>query len=345
MRFLVFGTGAVGGLIGARLALAGHQVTFLARPRVVEAIQSHGLKLIEADRTQLAKATFVSSDLDAALGNSEPELIILSVKAYDCAEAAGLLKRALDQPVPVLSMLNGISNENTLADALGAERIIPGTLTTAVQMIEPGVVQVARRRGVGIAGDHPLTIDLVRHFKTAGFLTEHYPDARRMKWSKLLTNIVSNATSAITGLDPGQVYAHPALARLEIEALREAVRVMSALGFKPQNLPGVSVALLGRAVFLPTLVTRQLLGRIVARGRGQKKPSLHFDVGRGKSEIDWLNGAVVRYGGEVGVPTPVNLALTHTMKALVEDANLHESFLGKPEALLATAYPDPEDTR
>jgi 2-dehydropantoate 2-reductase len=166
-----------------------------------------------------------------------------------------------------------------------------------------------------------------------------------MKWSKLLTTMVSNATSAITGLDPGQVYAHPALARLEIEALREAVRVMSALGFNPQNLPGVSVALLGRAVFLPTLITRQLLGRIVARGRGQKKPSLHFDIGRGRSEIDWLNGAVVRYGAQVGVPTPVNLALTHAMKALVEDASLHTSFLGKPEALLAMTCPDTDGDR
>lgn len=339
MRYLVFGTGAVGGLIGARLALAGHHVTFLARPRIIQAFEQHGLRLIDADETRVLPGVDASPDLESALQSGEPDLIVLCVKAFDCAEAASLISRALSTPVPVLSMLNGINNEASLADALGGNQIIPGTLTTAVEMIEPGVVKVARRRGVGIAGEHPLVADIHQQFAQAGFLIERYADPDRMKWSKLMTNIVSNASSAITGLDPGQVFAHPGLARLEIDALRETAHVMRRMGFAPQNLPGVSVALLGRAIFLPVAITRQLLGRIVARGRGHKMPSLHDDIGRGKSEVAWLNGAVVCHGARLGIATPANEVLYQTMNALVEDKSLHSSFLGNPEALLSRAYP------
>jgi 2-dehydropantoate 2-reductase len=325
--------------MGARLALAGNQVTFLARPRVVEAIQKHDLILIEDDRSQHIQPTSATSNLNAALQSAQPDLILLCVKAYDCAEAARLLKLSMNHPVPVLSLLNGINNEKTLSDELGVENIIPATLTTAVQMVEPGVIEVAKRRGVGIGGDHIMADELEDRFAAAGFRVAHYSNSNRMKWSKLLTNMVSNATSAITGLDPGQVFAHPGLARLEIDALREAVQVMRQLGFSPQNLPGVSVSLLGKALFLPASVIRQMLGRIVARGRGRKKPSLHFDIGRGKSEVDWLNGAVARYGDQLGVPTPINETLNGTMKSLVENASLHSLYLEKPDALLAKAYP------
>jgi 2-dehydropantoate 2-reductase len=338
MRYLVFGTGAVGGLIGARLALAGNEVQFLARPPVVQAIENHGLRLCEQGHSYQLPALEVSSDLHSLLESGRPDLILLCVKAYDSAEAAQMLKAALTEPVPVLSMLNGINNEQLLADALGAEHVIHGTLTTAVQMSTPGVIEVARRRGVGIAGDHPLAVEITRQFGLAGFNSHYFHHPDRMKWSKLLTNIVSNATSAITGLDPGQVYAHPGLARLEIDALREAVRVMRALGCHPQNLPGVSVGLLGRAIFLPIFITRHILGRIVASGRGAKMPSLHYDIGRGKSEVGWLNGAVARFGQRLGISTPVNRTLNETMNMLVHDESIHSHFLGKPETLIQRVY-------
>jgi 2-dehydropantoate 2-reductase len=326
--------------MGARLVLAGKEVTFLGRPRIIETLQKDGLKFIESNQTRRLREVNAGVSLEEALGYGKPDLILLCVKAYDCAEAAGMLARTLEEPIPVLSLLNGINNEQTLAEALGPDQVISGSLTTAVQMTHPGVVEVARRRGLGVSGHHPLVTDLVEDFRTSGFRVERYRDPGRMKWSKLLTNIVSNATSAITGLDPGQVFAHPGLAGVELEAQRETVRVMRALGFSPQNLPGVSVAILGRAVFLPDFMTRRVLGSIVASGRGQKKPSLHYDIGRGKSEVDWLNGAVARYGKQLGVATPVNETLTRTMQALVEDASLQTAYLGKPEALLARIYPD-----
>ncbi|TFH34912.1 MAG: hypothetical protein E4G99_08475 [Anaerolineales bacterium] len=221
-----------------------------------------------------------------------------------------------------------------MAEQLGEDSILPATLTSAVQTSQPGVVRVERVRGIGLGGDHPHLHTLQSELGAAGFMVRHYRDPERMKWSKLLTNIVSNATSAILGWTPEQVYAHPGTARLEIEALREAVRVMRRSGFSPHDLPGVQVALLGRAIFLPPLLTRRLLGQIVSKGRGAKKPSLHYDIGRGRSEVEWLNGAIVKRGGLLEVPTPVNRILTQTLLELVHRQRPHQDFINQPQKLL-----------
>ena len=176
--------------------------------------------------------------------------------------------------------------------------------------------------------------DIQRELEKAGFMVRSYADPDRMKWSKLLTNIVANASSAILGWTAKQVYDHPGTAQLEIRALREAVRVMRRLGHQPQNLPGVQVAVLGRAVFLPAWLTRRLLGLIVNQGRGDKKPSFHYDIGVGRSEIAWLNGAVADQGKALGIPTPVNHMLTQTLLDLVHNRRSHEDFMHQPDALL-----------
>ena len=118
-----------------------------------------------------------------------------------------------------------------------------------------------------------------------------------MKWSKMLTNLVGNATSAILDLTPAQIFNHPDLFNIEIQQLRETLAVMRAQGLQPINLPGVPVKLLALAAErMPGWIARPLLQRAVGRGRGSKMPSFHIDLhsGRGKSEVDYLNGAVVK---------------------------------------------------
>ncbi len=337
MRYLVYGTGAVGGYVGGRLALAGCEVLFLARPRVAEAMRSHGLRL-EGDGTRSVVAKpRIALDLGTAFAEAAPDVVLLTVKAYDCQAAAVALANVPGGAPPVLSLLNGIDNEATLAALLGQDRVIAATLTTAVQMSEPGLVRVERKRGLGVVQGHPIVSALRQDMARAGLAPQLFRDARRMKWSKLLTNIVANATSAILGWPPDAVYRHPGLFRLELESLREAVRVMRRLGFAPQSLPGVPVGLLGRAIFLPAPITQPLLRRLVASGRGGKLPSFHYDIGRGRSEVGWLNGAVVRYGGKVGVPTPANQVLTQVLRRLVASEVRPEAYRGRPEVLLEQA--------
>jgi 2-dehydropantoate 2-reductase len=158
-----------------------------------------------------------------------------------------------------------------------------------------------------------------------------------MKWSKLLTNIISNASSAITGWSPNEVFSHPDLYRLEVEALRETVRVMRAKGITPVNLPKVPVSLLSFGIFLPSRITQNILGSIVTKGRGSKRPSFHYDIGRSRSEVKWLNGAVVMEGELLDLPTPANRVLTETMLSLVENAEKHKQFRHRPDQLLHRA--------
>lgn len=337
MRYLVYGAGAVGSLIGTRLALSGHPVTFLARLHAVQMLRSSGLVIESMGTSQRLTNPLVASDLNEALAFGQPDVILLTVKAYDCLTAAQDLRARMPEQKPLVSFLNGVGNENTLASSLGDEHIIGATLTSAVQSIQPGVYRVERERGIGLCSQHVIAAPLCQELTAAGFKLRTYRQCERMKWSKLLTNIVSNATSAILGWMPADVYRHAGLFHLEIEALREVVRVMRFKGFSPQNLPGVPVGLLGRALSLPEYVLRPILRKVVARGRGDKMPSFYNDLEQGRSEISWLNGAVVKEGAAGAIPTPANRVLTDTMQLLLHNPQIRHRFHHHPEMLLGRA--------
>ena len=336
MHILIFGTGAVGGYLGASLALAGEQVTFLCRPALAERLRTQGLQIsTAAGSTRLGQPHAIERLQE--LGSTVPTAVFITVKAYDVPAAAQALHQHLPSIPALVCFTNGIGAEAMLARRFPAQRVIAATLTTAVAVEAPGRLRVTRRRGVGLAGDHPLCPALLEALRRAGLKARHYPDPQRMKWSKLLTNMVANAVSAITGLSPAQLYDHPAFFRLELEALREALRVMAGMGLRPQNLPGVPVGLLGAATFLPPALIQPLLRRMVAGGRGGKLPSFHYDLGRGRSEVKWINGAVVEAGQRLGVATPANALISDRMWKLAIGELDPAIYRSDPQRLLREA--------
>jgi len=337
MHYLIFGAGAVGSFLGGRLALSGHQSTFLARSRVASAFRTHGLRMTDGRSHELLPIPDVIDNPQQAFSPTPPDVIFLTVKTYDVETAAKQILEFSPCPIPVFCFTNGIGSEATLSELLKGFPIIPATLTSAVQLTSDGIVQVERERGVGIADAHPIAHRVLSDLIEADMTVRKYGNANRMKWSKLLTNIVSNASSAILGWPPARIFQHPGLYRIEVEALREAVRLMRAKGIRPQNLPGVPTALLSLGIFLPTWMTQKILGRIVSRGRGDKLPSFHYDIGRGQSEIHHLNGAVVKAGEEIGLPTPANRFLTETMLTIVKDASKHKALQNHPDEFLKLA--------
>jgi 2-dehydropantoate 2-reductase len=337
VRHLVFGAGAVGSFVGAQLALAGYPVTFLVRRETADRFRTRGLALIEGERETSLPSPHWSTDLSQIGPAERPDVIWLAVKAFDCASAAEHLRSAFSIPVPVICLLNGIGNETTLAAQIGQENVIAASLTTAVQRLEPGLIRIERRRGLALEDAHPKSRRLAEEAAQAGLAPRLYADGQSMKWSKLLTNLVGNATSAILGWTPRQVFDHPGLYRLEIEALRETVRAVRALGLRVVDLPGVSTALLSRLVFWPPLLTAPLLRRAVVSGRGDKLPSFNYDVGRGRSEVGWLNGAVATTSSEHGLRAPANATLTHTLTGLVNGVTDPSEYRGRPDVLLREA--------
>lgn len=340
MHIVVVGAGAIGCLVGGRLAAAGHQVTLVARPRVVEAISGGGLRINLAGETTFVRhIDAVPSPFEAFLEFGPFDLALFTMKSYDTAAAIQQLQGVREELPPVLSLQNGVGNEEQLIETLGEERVLAGVITIPTSMPVPGVVR-AGKGGIGLAAVSPRRdIDpIARVFRQTGFETRVYADWRALKWSKLLLNLIGNATAAILDWPPEQVFADPRLFDVEWRAWQEALAVMRALGLRPVALPGYPLPWLVRLTrWLPRGLLRSLLQRTVARGRGGKMPSLHIDLerGRSRSEVMVLNGAVARVGEELGVPAPVNAALTRILLGLTAGDLDRASFRHRPQRLLA----------
>jgi 2-dehydropantoate 2-reductase len=341
LRVLVFGAGAIGTYVGGSMAIAGHTVVFLERPELLSELSKKGLRLDLGGRQEHVESPGLAGSIETALSFGPFDVAIFAMKSYDTKSALEELRIHSGQLPPVLCLQNGVDNEIVLETALGSTKVIAGTVTSAIGRRAIGDIVLERLRGMGVAGGHPLSNTLVRALDEAGLNAQIYPDASGMKWSKLVTNLLANATSAILDMSPGEIYAHPGLYHLELAQLREALAVMHALGVQAVNLPATPVRLLAFAVQqLPVWLSRRFLTRVVGGGRGSKMPSFYIDLhsGRGKSEVDYLNGAVVRYGTRLSVPTPANALLTETLMALTRGEMTPNTYAKQPEKLVAAYY-------
>lgn len=320
LSLLVFGAGAIGSYLGGSLALAGQRVVFLERAHNAAVLKKQGLHLKLDDGTHHLTDLEVLTSIPQALEAGPYDAALFALKSYDTAAALEQMKPHAAQLPPILCLQNGVDNEAAIAGLLGAERVIAGTVTTAVGKSGPGQIELQRKRGVGLAGGYPLSARLLAAMQVAELNPRLYASAAEMKWSKLLTNLLANASCAILDITPAQIFQNPTLFELEMLQLREALAVMRAMGLREVDLPGTPVRALAFASRkLPSGLARPLMARAVGRGRGDKMPSLHIDLhaARQQSEVGWLNGAVVRHGEQAGVDTPINRLLADTLLEMV----------------------------
>jgi 2-dehydropantoate 2-reductase len=333
---LVIGSGAVGSFLGGTLAAAGHEVVLLDR-RVIGGADAGRLRLEGPEGSTLVPVRRVVDPADAG----HPGLVLVAVKIF---HLEGALATAGRWPgVPLLTVQNGVGAEEQ-ARAVRRSPVLAGSLTTAVEPLADGV---RRRRtgGIGVSvvsdpgdGSAAAFADrLAASFTAGGLPARVYPDAAAMKWSKLLGNLVGNATSAILDLDPGVIYADRRTYPVERHQLHEAVAVMRALGLRPVSLPGADVSLLLRGLGLPVAIGRPVVARAIAGARGGKSPSLRLHVRRDgagvPTEAPWLNGAVAAAGERVGVPAPVNACLAALVDECAQDPDRAAWFAGRPDRL------------
>jgi 2-dehydropantoate 2-reductase len=346
INILTFGAGAIGTYIGGSLALAGHNIVFVEQPAVAEELRQRGLRLdLTIDKRRKTKDAFllppssfvVADSLEDALKFWPFDVAIFALKSFDTAAVLEGLKPFADKLPPILCLSNGVDNELALAAVLGADKVIYGTVTSAIGRRAAGDIVLEKLRGIGIADGHPLSAKLVLAFNAAMLKAELFPNALGMKWSKMLTNLLANPTSAILDMTAAQIFVDKQLYELEIEMLRECLAVMKAQNLEMADLPGTPVRALAFFTKLPLWLSKPLLSRAVGSGRGTKMPSFHIDLhsGRGKSEVDFLHGAVVRAGEKANVPTPVSKVFTQTLLALTNKKIPLEEFAGKPEKLLS----------
>jgi 2-dehydropantoate 2-reductase len=180
--------------------------------------------------------------------------------------------------------------------------------------------------------------EILHYFNLAGLNARMVSNPEAMKWSKMLSNLLANATSAILDMTPKDIFSHQGLCKLEVFQIREALSVMKASNIPVIDLPGTPVRLLAWVInHLPLNFVMPLLRWKVGGGRGGKMPSFHIDLmnKRGRSEVEYLNGAVVRYGEILGIDTPINRLLTETLLALTDGTLNHTEFIHKPIKLLS----------
>jgi 2-dehydropantoate 2-reductase len=337
LRFLVFGVGAIGTYIGGSLVLAGQDVVFIERPQVANAVRAKGLHLEIEHRAHHVESPAIVHSVEAAVKKGRYDVAILAVKSYDTSRVLEDIKPFKGDLPPFLCLQNGVDNEPALETVLGKGGVIAGTVTSSIARRDAGNIILEKKRGVGIVAGHPLSARFQQAFEKAGLNAVLLPDAAGMKWSKMLTNLMANASSAILDMPPSEIFDDPRMYAFEIKMLREALQVMKKNHIPVLDLPGTPVqAFTWLVKYLPPSLSRPLLKRAMGTGRGTKMPSFHIDLHHGSpfSEVDYLNGAVVRLGRKSGISTPINAKLTNILLALTKKEIPLDTYAGQPEKLI-----------
>ncbi|MEJ5300823.1 MAG: 2-dehydropantoate 2-reductase [Thermodesulforhabdaceae bacterium] len=304
MKIFIIGTGAIGGLLGARFIEAGEEVYFCdIKPSLVEQLLSQGIVVREIngqERTFFPKGAYV----DPVYLKDPCDIFIFTVKSYATRVAAerAVLSPALSHETLILTLQNGLGNPEILENIFGSERLIVGTTAQGATLLEPGVI---RHGGTGPTFIGPwkqentaIVEPVVDMFNKAGLEAYVRNDVKTLIWEKLLVNVGINAITALTGILNEGVYRFKPASELSRQAVREAVGVAKKLGIPVRDD-----------------IEDHVLK--VAQSTGRNRSSMGQDVDRKhRTEIDAINGAIVNLGQEYGISTPVNWTLVQLVKTL-----------------------------
>ncbi|MFA7505897.1 MAG: 2-dehydropantoate 2-reductase [Burkholderiaceae bacterium] len=295
MKIAVMGAGAVGCYYGARLHQAGHEVVLIGRPALVEAVNERGLRLQSKDFDGFLPL----SASDSAQAITGAGLVLFCVKSGDTESAGAAMKPHLAADPTVLCLQNGVGNAERLTAVLGREAV-PAVVYVATEMGGPGHV-VHHGRGELVIGPSAGSEEAARLLSEAGVKTRVTASVQDALWAKLTVNCAYNALSALTQLPYGELLARPGFREIMTDVIGECQAVCKASG---ATLPG--------SILADTLA--------IADTMPAQRSSTAQDVARGRrSEIDFINGYVLREGERLGIATPVNRVL-HALVRAKDDA-------------------------
>jgi len=302
----VFGAGAIGSLVGARLQEAGANVQLVGREAQVNAIRANGLLVKGLEGSHVVRLPAIT------ILDGSPDVVLLTVKSQDVQDACHEIARRVTDAT-VVTMQNGVRSDRQAADILGRDRIVGCVLNISATYLEPGVVEQNTRAFFQIGAPFPESAARVE--AVVGLLgpimkTELVPDIARARWTKLMANL-NNAIMAITGLPIGRALRHPGLVRLSIATIREGVRTAQLGGYGlDQSRRARTFRLMST---LPMSLSYVVFGKRLAGNFPPDStygPSTLQSIQRGSSsELDYLNGEIVTLGERIGRPTPYNSGL------------------------------------
>ena len=306
MKVAVMGAGAVGCYFGAMLARAGHAVTLIGRPQHVEAVNRRGLYL---DSKSFQEHVPMSASTDAAVVAGS-DVVLFCVKSSDTEAAGRQIAPHLGEKTVLLTLQNGVDNAERLQAALPQE-VIPAVVYVATEMAGAGHVK-HHGRGDLVIGASSSSEAIAAQLIAAGVPVTVSDNANGELWVKLIVNCAYNAISAISRMPYGQMVEGDGVPAVMDDVVMECLAVAKAAG-----------------VIVPGDVRVSVPG--IAGAMKEQFSSTAQDLMRGKpTEIDHLNGYVVRKGAALGVPTPVNRVL-HSLVKLLESKAVTQAGAATPE--------------
>lgn len=304
MKICMLGAGALGGTLGGVLTEGGHEVWLVdAWKAHVDAMNARGLVLRDGgvDRTVKVRA---STD---AGGIGPVDVVVVLVKSYDTEAAvrSALAAGVVGPSTVVMSMQNGLGHEEIIGRVVGLERTLAGKTYTGGVVLGPGHLIAGTRGKESIIGELDGSVTerarrIAGAFTAAGLETTVSANIVGTMWDKLFINVGTGALAGITRLTYGDLYREPAIEACALEAIAEAMAVAKALGVKLATERPVDAWLHASAGLPPEFKTSML-------------QSLEKGL---PTEIDYINGSVVRGGERCGVPTPVNRTLVACIKGI-----------------------------
>jgi 2-dehydropantoate 2-reductase len=305
MRFVVFGAGAIGGVVGGRLAEHGHDVLLVARGAHYEAIRDNGLRIESPHEATTLRIPVVDGPL--GISWSGDDVLLLATKTQDTEAALDAIASVAPSTLPILCAQNSVANERMAAARFA--HVYGVFVWCPADYLKPGNVQVWCAPKSGIlhvgcypSGSDPLADELAAAFRGATFYAEAKLDIMRWKYRKLLSNL-GNAVDALCG----------AAARgsgIAQRARREGVACLEAAGISFIADDEEDAARLEREVHPQTIAGAERRG-------GSSWQSLERRLGT--IETDYLNGEIVRLGQQYGVPTPVNALLQYLSQRVARE--------------------------
>jgi 2-dehydropantoate 2-reductase len=308
VKIAVLGSGAVGGYYGAKLARAGHEVTFIARGAHLQAIREHGLQIKSPALGDFVVHARAEQDT-AAVG--AVDLVLVAVKAYDNVTALPLIRPMLGPSTTVLTVQNGVDSAEEVAAAVGEDRVLGGTTYIATALAAPGLIEQTgthRRIVFGeVFGELPRVSDRARAvheaFGGADIQSDVVGDGRVPIWEKFIFLVSLAGFTGATRLPIGPVWSDPFIRRQFLDGCREIESVARAEG-------------------VPVAADRiQQIETYVASIPGSMRSSLLIDLSQGKKiEVEALQGSVVRRAARLGVPVPILSTLYAVLKPFAAGA-------------------------
>lgn len=337
MRICVYGAGSIGCYVGGRLAAGGAEVVFVGRERMAAEATTHGLRLTDwqgADLRVPADRVRFETGPAAAEGAG---LVLVCVKSAATARAAAELAEVTGPDTVLVSFQNGMRNTEVLRAGLPGRTVVPGMVEFNVVARGEGAFHAGTEGGLAVERTAGLAAYLTG-FEDAGLPLQQYDDMRPVQWAKLLLNL-NNPVNALSGLPLRAELSQRGYRRCLALAQTETLGLLAAAGIQPARLTPLPPRWMPRLLGVPDPVFARVARRMLAIDPHARTSMLDdLDAGR-RTEIDHLNGEVVRLAETLGRTAPINARLVALIRAAEAGGRRHYP---APELLAnLTSTPDP----